>query len=292
MHVHDRADFIPLPRRPRLSWPNGARLAVWVVPNIEYYDPESLAGLTIATVASEPPDIPNHTWREYGQRVGIWRTMRTLDSLGIRGTVALNGQVCEAYPEVVEACVERGWELMGHNWDNTNSLPGMAEAKERDIIGRTLSTIERTAGRRPTGWLGTGLAETSRTLEILVDNGVEYVGDWVNDEQPYPLRTASGPIVSMPYSIEINDIGIFMRRGFTGPQYGEMLRDQFDVLYDEAAETAKVMCIALHPPITGVPFRAKHLEEALRYMTQREGVWFATGSEILAAYQAAVAVPA
>src|SRR5215212_9525868 len=110
---------------------------------------------------------------------------------------------------------------MGHNWDNTNSLPGMPEPKEREIIARTLATIERATGRRPTGWLGTGLAETSRTLEILVENGVEYVADWVNDEQPYPLRTANGPIVSMPYSIELNDIGIFLRRGFTGPQYGE-----------------------------------------------------------------------
>jgi allantoinase len=285
MRYRERAPFIPLPRRPALRWPNGARLAIWVVPNIEHFDDESLAGATISTTASEPPDIPNYSWRDYGLRVGIWRTMRTLQRLGIPGTVALNALVCEHYPGVVRACTELGWEIMGHGLTNSRSLSGMCEAEERETIGSTLAAIEAFTGKRPRGWLGPALAETSRTLDILAGNGIEYVADWVNDEQPYPLNVGGATMTSMPYSIEINDIGTFMRRGFTGPDYQQMLLDQFEVLYEESESTGKVMCIALHPFITGVPFRARHLDLALAKMRERDGVWFATGSEILDAFR-------
>lgn len=282
-----RAPFVPITRRPRLVWPHGARLAVWVVPNIEHFEFESLTGAAIATTAVVPPDIPNYTWREYGTRVGIWRTMRSLSGLGIPATVALNARVCEMYPEVVQACLDLGWEIMGHGRTNSEYLPGMSKEQERAAISGTLDLIERTTGRRPIGWLGSALAETDRTLEVLAEHGVQYVGDWVNDEQPYPLHTDHGPVVAMPYSIEINDLGTFLRRGFTGPDYEQMLRDQFDVLYEESAATGKVMCIALHPFITGVPFRSKYLDRALAYMRSRPEVWFATGSEILSAYRVA-----
>ncbi len=287
MRYHDRAPFIPLPHRQRWRWPNGARLAVWVVPNVEYFEESSLTGTTIASVAHSAPDIPNFSWREYGLRVGIWRTMDALTRLDIPATVALNSDVCRYYPQVVDACLERGWELMAHGRTNSEFLPGKSEHEERALIGDVLAAIERYSGRRPTGWLGSALAETASTPDILAEHGVRYVGDWVNDEQPYPLHTAHGEIVAMPYSIEINDIGTFMRRGFTGPDYAQMLLDQFSVLYDEAEHVAKVMCIALHPYITGVPFRALHLEAALGTMRARSDVWFATGSQILEAYRSA-----
>lgn len=291
MRFHERAPFTPILARPPLAWPNGARLAIWVVPNVEYFHDDSLYGATIATAAVEPPDVPNYAWRDYGARVGIWRIMRILDGLGIPGTVALNSEVCGAYPEVVQACVERGWELMGHGRTNSESLSGASEGDERALIATVLETIERQAGKRPVGWLGPALAETHRTLDLLAEQGIQYVGDWVNDDQPYPLRTDHGPVVAMPYSIEVNDIGIFMRRGFTGPDYAQLLRDQCEVLLREGAESARVMCIALHPFIVGVPFRAKYLEQALAWMRQQEGVWFTTGAEILAAYRAATAPP-
>jgi allantoinase len=287
MRYHERAPYVPITERPKLTWPDKARLAVWVVPNIEYWHDDSLAGGTIATQAKVVPDIPNYSWRDYGARVGIWRMMRVLRDLDIKGTVALNSDVCANYPQVVEGCAELGWEFMGHGRTNSASMNGLAETEERAVIADVLATIERKTGTRPIGWLGQGLAETAQTLDILAENGVKYVGDWINDEQPYPLRTTSGiDIVAMPYSIEINDIGVFMRRGFSGPDYARMIRDQFDVLYEEAAETGKVMCIALHPYITGVPFRSRHLEAALAYMREKKRVWFATGSEILAAYNA------
>ncbi len=289
MRFHERAPFVPIVRRPPLRWPNGARLAIWVVPNIEHFETDSLAGASIATPAVEPPDIPNYAWRDYGLRVGIWRTMETMRRLAIPGTVALNALVCEHYPEVVDACSALGWEFMGHGLTNSRSLSGMAETDETATIERVLATIAARTGTRPAGWLGPALAETSRTLEILAANGVAYVADWVNDEQPYPLHVANGTLFSMPYSIEINDIGTFMRRGFTGPDYARMLLDQFEVLYDESAVTGKVMCIALHPFITGVPYRARHLEIALTKIRAHADVWFATGSEILAAYRSAIA---
>jgi allantoinase len=291
VRYHERSPFVPISRRPPLRWPNGARLAVWVVPNIEHFEDDSLAGATIATPAIETPDIPNYSWRDYGMRVGIWRTMETLRRLAIPGTVALNSRVCELYPEVVRACVDLGWEFMGHGRTNSRSLSGMAEAEENETIAAVLATIADLTGTRPVGWLGPALAETHRTLEILAANGVRYVADWVNDEQPYPLQLAAATMTAMPYSIEINDIGPFMRRGFTGPDYQRMLLDQFEVLYEESAATGKVMCIALHPFITGVPFRARHLEAALAQMRERKDVWFATGTEILNAYHTVVSPP-
>ena len=288
MRYHDRAPFVPITKRPVLRWPNGARLAVWVVPNIEHFEEESLHGATIATPAAQAPDIPNYSWRDYGLRVGIWRTMETLRRLDIPGTVALNSRVCELYPEVVSACVHLGWEFMGHGSTNSATLSGLSEDDERRTIATVLSTIASATGSSPKGWLGPALAETQHTLELLAEHGVRYVADWVNDEQPYPLHVANGAITSIPYSIEINDIGTFMRRGFTGPDYQRMILDQFEVLYEESAITGKVMCIALHPFITGVPFRARHLAIALATIREREGVWFATGSQIIDAYHSAV----
>jgi len=288
MRYHERAPFVPITKRPILRWPNGARLAVWVVPNIEHFEEESLHGATIATPAAEAPDIPNYSWRDYGLRVGIWRTMETLRRLNIPGTVALNARVCELYPEVVSACVDLGWEFMGHGTTNSRTLSGLSEDDERRTIASVLGTIAAATGVAPKGWLGPALAETQHTLELLAEHGVQYVADWVNDEQPYPLHVANGTMTSIPYSIEINDIGTFMRRGFTGPEYQRMILDQFEVLYEESAITGKVMCIALHPFITGVPFRALHLDAALTLMREREGVWFATGSQIIDAYHSAV----
>jgi allantoinase len=289
MTAHGRTPFVPLPGRPVWRWPNGARLAVWVVINVEHWEWNSLAGVTMASGADQAPDVPNYTWREYGSRVGVWRTIDVLDRLNIPASITLNGSVCDEYPEIVRAFLEREWEIMGHGWTNSQGLSGLPEGEERALISRTLGRIIQDTGQRlrPRGWLGPGLAETHHTLDILAENGIEYVADWLNDEQPYLLQTASKPVVAVPYSVEVNDIGTFTRRGFTGADYAEMLRDQFDVLYQESEHTAKVMCIPLHPFITGVPFRSKHLEAALAYMRQHEHAWFTKGYDIVAAWRQA-----
>lgn len=289
MTAHGRTPFVPLPARPVWRWPNGARLAIWVVINVEHWEWESLAGVTMSSVAVTPPDVPNYAWREYGSRVGVWRTIEVLDRLQIPASITLNASVCDEYPEILIAFLQREWEIMGHGWTNSQGLSGLDEAQERELIARTLERITRETGhvRRPRGWLGPGLAETHRTLDILAEHDIEYVADWVNDEQPYLLQTATKPIVSVPYSIDVNDIGAFTRRGFTGADYAEMLRDQFDVLYQEAERTAKVMCVPIHPFITGVPFRSKHLEAALAYMRRHEHAWFTTGTHIVNAWRQA-----
>jgi allantoinase len=281
---------VPYPQRTPLRWPNGARMAIWVVPNIEWFEPDSLDGSTIATPAKALPDVPNWTWREYGNTVGIWRTAAILKRLDIKATVALNSRICTEHPEIVSAAVDLGWEFMGHGRANSHPITGLGEADERALIADTLTTIQRATGKRVAGWLGPGLAETEKTLDVLAEHGVTYVGDWLCDDEPFALETASGDMWSMPYSLESNDIGTFLRRFFTAPEYAEMLRDHFDVLYAESEASAKIMCVATHPFITGVPFRAKHLEAALTYMRERKDVWFATGSEILAAFREARAL--
>jgi allantoinase len=285
----ERSPFIPIAKRPKLCWPNGARLAVWVVPNIEYWNEDSLAGGTTVAPPKQVPDIANYSWRDYGLRVGIWRQMDILQRLNIPATVALNSLVCDHYPQVVEAGMELGWEFMGHGRTNSQRHSGLPEPDERAQIREVLDTIAKATGVASRGWLGPGLTETDVTLDILAEFGVDYVGDWVNDEQPQPLHTASRTLVAMPYSSEVNDIPVFLSRGQTAEDFEHIVRTQFDVLYRESAATAKVMCVALHPYLTGVPFRAHHLELALTYMRQYPDVWFATGSEIVDAYRDATA---
>jgi allantoinase len=287
MRYFDRSPFVPIVNRPKLVWPNGSRLAVWIVPNIEYWRDDVMGGGAIVSVPGELPDIANYSWRDYGLRVGIWRMMDILDSLNIRATVALNSMVCDYYPQVVEAGVKLGWEFMGHGRTNSERINGREEADERANIREVLDRIARATGTQVRGWLGQGLAETFITPDILAEYGLDYVADWVNDEQPRPLKTASRELIAMPYSSEVNDIPIVLGRGQSGPELEHVIRTQFDVLYEESKTTAKVMCIALHPFLTGVPFRSHHLKAALTYMRSKKHVWFATGSEITDAYRAA-----
>ena len=182
--------------------------------------------------------------------------------------------------------MERGWEFMGHGLTNSQRLHNLPEGEERDVIARTLARIEQATGRRPRGWLGPGLEESVRTPELLAAAGVEYVGDWCADDQPFPLRVEGGQLVAMPYTIELNDIPIFVQQHHTGHQFYERIRDQFDMLYQEGQTSGRVMAIALHPFITGQPHRAKYLDQALAYVTGHRHVWMATGAEILDAYRA------
>jgi allantoinase len=287
MRYFERSPFVPITERPKLNWPNGARLAVWVVPNIEYWYEDSFVGGTIVGPPKELPDIANYTWRDYGLRVGIWRMMDVLAGLDIPATVALNSLVCDYYPQVVAAGVKLGWEFMGHGRTNSERLSGLNEADERAYIREVLDRIAKATGTSVRGWLGQGLSETVRTPDILAEFGADYVADWVNDEQPAPLKTTSRDLIALPYSSEVNDIPIVLGRGQSGPELEHIIRTQFDVLYRESAQTAKVMCIALHPYLTGVPFRSHHLEAALRYMREKPDVWFATGSAIVDAYRVA-----
>jgi allantoinase len=273
---------------PRLELPDGARLAVWIVLNVESFEYDSLYGVTIATPPAAPPDVANFSWRDYGNRVGLTRLLDITERFGITGSVALNSLVCTTHPELVQACADRGWEFMGHGRTNSSPLAGTDDAEQAEVIRSTLDAIEASTGQRPVGWLGPALAETESTLDLLAAEQIRYVADWVNDDRPYTLRTPTSSIVSMPYSLEVNDLVAFHRRGFSGPQFAELLRDQFDVLHEESATAPKVMCVALHPYVAGVPYRAKHLQLALEYFRRHDDVCFTTGAELLERYETAV----
>ena len=286
----DRYDDSFIFERKPFTWPGNATLAVWVVPNVEVWRYDSPAGQAIQpNDRGIVPDVVNYAWREYGIRVGLWRIADALDAAGIKATVALNSAVTEAYPKAVDEMKRRGWEFMGHGVTNTENLAGLSADKERPLIQNVLKTIEQATGRRPRGWLGPSLAETHSTLDILAEEGVEYCGDWNSDDQPYPMKVRTGRMFSIPYCMEINDIPLIIRKGYTGEQYLQSVVDQFDTLYADSAKQPRVLGLPLHPMITGQPLRSRYFERALAHMKKHERVWFATGSEIIDAYRRAIA---
>jgi allantoinase len=286
--AHGRFDYSPIIDRPVLRWPNGARIAVWVIPNIEHFlfdrPSTSISGAT----AFLKPDVLNYSWRDYGVRVGIWRMMEIMQRYGVRGTVALNSDVCREYPRIIEEGKKLGWEWMGHGITNSTLLNAQSEAEERQLVGTVVSTITRSVGKAPRGWLSPALSETVHTLDILAEHGIEYVGNWVNDEQPYPMRVKKGSMIAMPYSSELNDIPALLGLHQSPERFGQMICDQFDVLYEDGARTGRVMSICLHPFLVGHPHRSKYFAKALAHVTSRQEVWLATGSEIVDCYKAHV----
>jgi allantoinase len=276
----DRYPYSAIVDRKPLRWPNGARVAVWVIPNIEHFLFDRPSTSVTAVTTSLVPDVLNYSWRDYGVRVGIWRMMDVMGKHGVKGTVALNSDVCRHYPRIIEAGKQLGWEWMGHGSNNSTLINRQSEEEEKQLIKNVVDTIKTSAGQQPRGWLSPALSESHRTLDILAENGIQYVGNWVNDEQPYPMRVKSGSIISMPYSIELNDIPVFLDQGQAPETFGKMISDQFDVLYEDGAKTGRVMSICLHPFLIGHPHRSKYFDQALAHIRARQEVWITTGGEI------------
>lgn len=270
--------YSPVIQRPRFTLPNGARLALWVIPNIEFFSLQERPG---GTSGGKIPDVPLWSVRDYGNRVGVFRLMQVLDRYNIRATVALNSDVCAQHPVIIEEGNARHWEWMGHNRSNTTRVNDAPPGEEPRIIHDSLSTIAEASGVRPVGWLGSGMQETWDTVDLLAAAGVQYVCDWCNDDQPY-LMSLEGKrsLVSMPYSRDINDKAAFEHDKRTAAEFQEMICRQFDVLHREGQESARVMSIAVHPYLTGQAYRIDALDRALEYICRHEGVWLATGSEI------------
>lgn len=282
---HQRFDYSPISRRQPLRLPDGARIAVWIVPNIEHFHYDKPAMSLTPMTMQLKPDVLNYAWRDYGVRVGIWRLMEIFDRQGVAITAAINSEACEHYPQIVEEGKRLGWEWMGHGLNNSSLFTGMPADVERGLIDTSLATIAKHTGKRCRGWLGPALTETDNTLDLLADAGVEYVADWCNDEHPYRMKTRSGSMTALPYTLEIGDIPIFLQHGGTGEDFYRILADQFDTLFEEGKTHPRVMCVAVHPFLVGHPFRARHLERALKYMKTREGVWFCTGGQLLDCYK-------
>jgi allantoinase len=274
--------YTPINRRPKLIWPDGNHVALWIVPNIETFPlSEPVPGGTGVV-----PDVINWAPRDYGARVGVFRLMDTMSKHGMRGTVALNSEVCADYPEIIEDALALNWEFMGHNQSNSRYLHTVDDATGREIVAATLDQIEAATGARPKGWLSSGLQQNWTTLDALIDGGVKYVADFINDDQPYLMNVDGRQICSIPYSGEINDLPQCLRMNKSAEEFGNMICRQFDTLYRESVESGsgRVMAICLHPFIIGVPHRIGALDDALSYIFGHDGVWKATGSEIIEHY--------
>jgi peptidoglycan/xylan/chitin deacetylase (PgdA/CDA1 family) len=283
--------YSPINRRAKWNWPNGSQLAVWVIPNLEFFALNTpLAGHPWEKAQDhKAPSVRAWGQRDYGNRVGVFRMMDVLTKHRIRATAATNADICDLHPEIIEDAVKLGWELMGHNKTNSTRLTALEAEQERELIRYCTKRLTEAAGKRPVGWLGSGLAETWHTLDCLADEGYLYVSDWVNDDQPYRMKTAGKELVYLPYSYEVNDSNQINYRFGTGEEFGRIIRNTFDVLYAEGAASARVMAICLHPFMTGVPHRIGALDKALAYIKGHDRVWFATGGEIVRAYRASEA---
>ena len=273
----DRYDYLPSVGRGELKWPDDARIALWVCPNIEYFHIDK--PLTSAT-SPHLPDIQSYSLRDYGSRIGVFRIMEVLDKHGIRASVLLNSDVCERHPAIIEEGKKRQWEWLGHGITNNLRLNHYPLEEERAVIRKVRDTITASTGAPPKGWLGPGLAETFNTPDHLAAEGFEYICDWACDDQPVPMRVRSGRMIALPYQQGVNDISLLMHSNQTPEAYLQQVCDQFDTLYKEVSESGRVMAIPIHPFITGLPYRIKYLDKALDYICSHEGVWRATGWEI------------
>jgi len=283
-----RYDFQPIIHRPAVRFPDGQPLAVLIYVNIEHVPFGSTAGAhaVYPGTLQFSPDILNHGWRDYGNRVGLWRIMAAMDKHGFRGTVNLNSDVCREYPQIIREGNDRRWEWGAQGDNNTSVATLMPEDEERDFIVRNLAIIEAATGRRPKGWLGMYLAESMKSPDLLAEAGIEYVSNYAHDELPVPMRVKRGTLLTMPYTLELNDVPTILGKGASAEVFGQMIRDQFDVLYAEGRERPRIMSISLHPFISGHPFRMKHLEAALGYIASHGDVWLTTGGEINDWYRA------
>jgi peptidoglycan/xylan/chitin deacetylase (PgdA/CDA1 family) len=281
----DRFDYTPIAARRPFKLPKGARIAVWTIVNVEDWDiekPMARQYLPAPQGVAVVPDVPNWAWHDYGMRVGFWRMLEALAKRKIRATTAINANVCRSYPPVAQAMKDAGWEFMGHAVKQ-GALHLVAD--QREIIRESIALLRDFTGKKPKGWLGPGLTETWETLDVLAEEGIEYVADWVNDDLPYDIKTTAGPIVSVPYSIELNDITMMIVQHHTSAEWLQRARDQFDRLYAEGAKSPRVMALAVHPYISGVPHRMKYFEAVYDYMRKQKGVWMATGEEIYEYYR-------
>lgn len=275
-------DYSPITQRPAIRWPNGARVAFYVGLNVEHFNIDRPATSINDATAALVPDPLNYGWRDYGPRVAIWRLMDIFDRHGIRPSVLLNSDVCAQYPQIIEAGNARDWAWLAHGKNNSTLQADVDD--ERAYLTEVVETIEKATGHRPRGWLGPALTETFQTPSLLADLGLNYVLDWTSDDQPYRLNVPG--MLSVPYSLELNDLGIFTMHGTNGADFVQMLTDQFDQLYSESADSGRVMALALHPFVTGQAFRAKYLDQALAYIAGHEGVWLTTSDEIAEHYLA------
>lgn len=284
----------PIRGRPTLRMPGGARIAVWICPNIEHYEwLPSPIHVRDPWPRTPHPDVLSYSLKDYGNRVGIWPMFEMFDRLGLRATVSLGLGSFEHFPQVLEACEKRGWDYMCHGIYNTQYLWGLEEEQEREVIADCVASFKRMTGRQMAGWFSPAISHTLRTPDLVAEAGFKYYCDFYHDDHPVPLHVRSGRLISIPYQTELND-AVLTAGASEGPEFLQIARDMFDTLYAEGERQPRVMNLAFHPYIMGRPHRLRYLEEALRYIGGHDKVWFTTGEELAdwyyaEAYEAALA---
>jgi allantoinase len=285
MHPRERVTYSAIEGRQPLKLPDGLRLIVWPVLALEEWDmARPMARMVITPPQGQPmlPDHPNWSWHEYGMRVGFWRIKRMLDALRINPTVTLNARVCETYPQVAQACADAGWELNAHGYDQ---VPMHRLDDQKAVIDKSMAIIAKFWGRSPRGWFGPGLTQTFDTLDHLSAAGIEYIGDWVLDDEPVTLKTTHKPVVALPYNFELHDIVLMALQNHPSDEMHRRVMDQFECLYAESAERPKIMAVAMHCYLSGMPHRTNHVRRAFEQVLSRPGVAAWDGATILDWYK-------
>ncbi len=276
-----RIPYSAIPSRTPLKLPDGARMAIWVIVNIEEWDPNETMPRTVLTPpagGAPSPDIPNWAWHEYGNRVGFWRMLEVLDEHRIKAVLAVNGRAIATYEPIARAALDRNWEFVGHGFSQKNM---QKVADEREDIRKTVAAIRTFTGRDPRGWLGPGLTETWETPDLLVEEGFDYVCDWVLDDEPVVLKTRTKPIVNIPYTQECNDVAMMLIQHHKASEYYDRAIDQFEQIYHDARDSARIMALVVHPYIMGAPHRLKYLRKTLEQIRRSDDVLFWTGEQIV-----------
>ncbi len=289
---HEHYDWSPLSTRGILRWPENAPLALSVVVTLEHMEwmpPEGSfqsANLAGGSAARPFPDYARISHREYGHRVGIYRVLDVLERHSIRPTVAMDALTASNYPYLVRHCLDRGCEIIGHGISVSRMITSnMSEQQERDYIRESLDAVTQATGTAPVGWMGPEYGESERTPRLLGEAGIRYLCDWANDEQPYPLTVPVGELFALPVMLELDDVMAMAHRKVTIDRYATMLRESFDEMYDNGTENGRALVLSLHPWLIGQPFRISTLDEALGHMMGRQGVWAASGAEVVDWYR-------
>jgi peptidoglycan/xylan/chitin deacetylase (PgdA/CDA1 family) len=278
--AHGRYPYSPITRRPRFRWPGGQKLAVYFALGLEHY--AFGEGMTENLVAGMPaPDVLNHSWREYGNRVGAWRVLDAFARHDLPLAILLNSAVCEEAPALVAACKGRSCEMIAHGHSNSETMAGMADEAQAEYLRRVAARIALATGRAPEGWASPWLAETLQTPDLLQESGYSYLLDWCMDDQPVWMKTRAGRILSVPYTQELNDSSAIIGRQVDAGDFAAMIVDQFDEMHATDDDQALVMSVVVHSFIIGQPFRLRALRRAIEHIAQhRDAVWITQPGDI------------